>query len=75
MNIFHMSSKDIKKMNIDALPGSLGEALNLFEKSSVMRECFGEDPFKNYLYAKLEEFDLYRMQVHDWELARYMNKL
>jgi glutamine synthetase len=41
----------------------------------MMREVFGEKPFKNYLYAKLEEWDAYRMQVHDWELKRYMYKL
>ncbi len=75
LNIFHLSSKEMKKMDIAALPGSLGEALNLYEESEAMKECFGELLFKNYLYAKLEEFDAYRMQVHPWELTRYMNKI
>lgn len=74
-NIYKLSTKEMKKMGLKSLPGSFGAALESFEKSEIMREVFGEKPFKNYFYAKLEEWDAYRMQVHDWELKRYMHKL
>ncbi|MBD3354001.1 MAG: hypothetical protein GF364_21140 [Candidatus Lokiarchaeota archaeon] len=74
-NIFHMDAVEMKKRGIDSLPGSFGEAIQYFEKSALMKETFGEKPYKNYLYAKLGEWDAYRMVVHPWELERYMEKL
>lgn len=74
-NIFHMDTVEMKKRGIDALPGSLGEALGFFENSALMKETFGEKPFRNFLWAKLSEWDAYRMVVHPWELERYINKL
>ncbi|MHA1727945.1 MAG: type I glutamate--ammonia ligase [Promethearchaeota archaeon] len=75
INVYKLNSKEMKKRGLRALPGSLGVALDKFEKSVLMKQIFGEKPFKNYLYAKLSEWDSYRMQVHDWELKRYMYKL
>jgi glutamine synthetase len=70
-----MDTVEMKKKGIDSLPGSLGEALAIFENSALMKEVFGEKPFRNYLWAKLNEWDAYRMVVHPWELERYINKL
>lgn len=75
INVYKLNTKEMKKKGLKAIPGSLGVALDQFEQSELMRETFGEKPFKNYLYAKLEEWDEYRMQVHPWELERYMDKL
>jgi glutamine synthetase len=75
LNVFHISQSEKKKLNIESVPGSLGEALQIFEQSSLMKEVFGAEPFKNFLYAKLDEWDAYRVVVNPWELERYMNKL
>ncbi|MHA1819036.1 MAG: glutamine synthetase family protein [Promethearchaeota archaeon] len=74
-NLFNLTAVEMKKKGISSLPGNFAEALNLFEKSKLMKEIFGEKPFKNYLYAKLDEWDQYRQVVHPWELERYMNRL
>ncbi|MFX1394381.1 MAG: type I glutamate--ammonia ligase [Promethearchaeota archaeon] len=74
-NVYHFSTKDLEKANIDALPGSLRQALVEFRNSEFMKEIFGEEPFKNFYYAKLEEFDAYRITVSQWERDRYITRL
>jgi len=74
-NVFHFTSKDLEKEKINSLPGSLRQALDEFKNSEFMKKVFGEDPFKNFYYAKLEEFDKYRQIVSEWERARYITKL
>ncbi len=75
LNVYHLTYKDRKKMGIISLPGSLGEALNEFENSSLMLDVFDEHPFKNFLYAKQEENDFYRGTISNWEFDRYVRKL
>ncbi len=74
-NVYHFSTKDMKKAGIIALPGNLSEALAEFEKSEFMKEVFGELAFKNFLYAKYEENDAFRINVSQWERSRYIAKL
>ena len=65
----------MEKEGIISLPGSLSEALKEFKESEFMKEVFGEQPFKNFYYAKLEENDAYRLVVSEWERNRYINRL
>lgn len=74
-NVYHFTSKDLEKAGIESLPGSLRQALDEFKKSEFMKEVFGEEPFKNFYYAKLEEFDAYRTHVSPWERDRYITRL
>ncbi|MFX1273648.1 MAG: type I glutamate--ammonia ligase [Promethearchaeota archaeon] len=74
-NVYHFSSKDLEKSGIISLPGSLRQALVEFKSSEYMKEVFGEEPFKNFYYAKLEEFDAYRTNVSQWERDRYITRL
>lgn len=73
-NIYALSSKDRKKYHIDSLPGSLAEALNLLEKSSVAKEALGEHVFKEFTEAKHKEWDSFRTYVSKWELDRYLDR-
>jgi glutamine synthetase len=74
-NVYHLTTKEMIKEGINSLPGSLSEALNEFYNSEFMKETFGEEPFKNFYYAKLEENDKYRVVVSEWERERYINRL
>ncbi|MFX1366044.1 MAG: glutamine synthetase family protein [Promethearchaeota archaeon] len=74
-NVYHFSSKDLEKAGIDALPGSLRQAIIEFRNSEFMKEVFGKEPWKNFYYAKLEEYDTYRIHVSQWERDRYIIKL
>ena len=71
-NVYHLSSKEMEKEGIISLPGSLHEALQHFRNSELMKDIFGELAFKNYYYAKLEEYDAYRFVVSEWERDRYI---
>ena len=71
-NVYNLTSKEMEKEGIESLPGSLHEALIEFKNSELMKEVFGEEAFKNYYYAKLEEYDAYRVVVSEWERNRYI---
>ncbi len=74
-NVYHLTTKEMEKEGINSLPGSLMEALREFKDSDLMKEIFGEQPFKNFYYAKLEENDAYRLVVSEWERNRYITRL
>jgi len=73
-NIYHLTEKERKKMKIDSLPGSLEEALDLLEKSTVAKEALGEHIFNEFISAKKREWDSYRTAVTQWELDTYLEK-
>jgi len=73
-NIYHLSEKERKKMKIDSLPGSLIEALELMEKSTVAKEALGEHIYNEFMSAKTREWDSYRTAVTEWELDNYLEK-
>ena len=61
-------------MKIDSLPGSLLEALDHMEKSTVAREALGEHIYNEFLNAKRIEWDSYRVAVTPWEVDRYLER-
>ncbi len=75
LNVYHMSYEERKERGIVSLPESLKEALDEFETSDLMEETLGETAFENFLREKRKEWDLYRMQVTEWEVNRYIKRL
>lgn len=71
-NVYNFRAKDLIKQRIKSLPRNLNEALKKFKQSKLMKEVFGEQAFKNYYYAKLEENDKYSKHVSEWERKRYI---
>lgn len=71
-NIYHLSEREKKKQKIDSLPGSLSEALDYMEKSMVVKEALGEHIFNEFLHAKRQEWDDFRIFVSKWELDKYL---
>jgi glutamine synthetase len=72
-NIFHMSDAELDAAGIKTLPGTLGDAIDLFEKSELMKETLGEHIHSFYVENKRAEWDEYRMQVTEWELDKYLS--
>ncbi|WP_337860695.1 type I glutamate--ammonia ligase [Ferroplasma sp.] len=72
-NIFEMSPEEKKKYNINAMPGSLGQALESFRESDLMKKIFGEFIYNNLLRVKQKEWDDFRSHVTDWEIDRYLD--
>ncbi|PZN12366.1 MAG: glutamine synthetase [Bacillota bacterium] len=71
-NVLEMPPGEIAARRIEALPGSLGEALDDMRGSGLLRDTLGEYLFNCYLEAKRMEWDIYRVQVHQWELEQYL---
>jgi glutamine synthetase len=74
-NIFHMSDDELAAAGINILPGTLGEAIELFENSELMKEVLGEHIHSFYVKNKRAEWDEYRMQVTEWELDKYLSTI
>ncbi|MBS3058830.1 MAG: glutamine synthetase, partial [Candidatus Diapherotrites archaeon] len=60
---------------IKTLPYSLREAVEELKNDSVLVETLGEHAFKQYVEAKTAEYDEYRLQVTQWEIERYLEKI
>jgi len=71
-NIYTMSEEKKISLGIESLPDTLGKALNELEKDEVVKSGLTDHILKNYLEAKREEWEIYRTQVHQWELDRYL---
>jgi glutamine synthetase len=71
-NIFHMSDAELDEAGIYTLPGSLGDAIELFAKSELMKEVLGEHIHTFYTENKRAEWNEYRTQVSQWELDKYL---
>jgi glutamine synthetase len=71
-NIYQMSVRDRRKHKIKELPGTLREAIIALEKDPVIKAALGEHAYAHFVEAKRQEFDAYRVTVHDWELQTYL---
>lgn len=71
-NIYHMEEGERAQSGICSLPGSLREALAAFAQSNFMRNTLGDHIFERFLHAKLAECKMYDVEVHGWELDRYL---
>jgi len=73
-NIYDMSEKERKRSKIDSLPGSLREALDMCEKSHLVKDALGEHIYNEFIHAKSKEWDSFRTYVSQWEIDRYLAK-
>jgi glutamine synthetase len=71
-DIFEMSEASRKKHGIESLPGSLSEAIQLTEKSELVKETLGDHIFEKFLENKKIEWDQYRTHVSQFELEKYL---
>ena len=71
-NVYEMSEEERQKKGIESLPGSLWEAIQLTEKSEVVRKALGDHVFDAFIQNKIIEWDQYRTQVTDYELKKYL---
>jgi glutamine synthetase len=72
LDVYAMSSRERQRRGIDTLPDSLQAAIEETAGSKFMRETLGDALFEKLLELKRAEWDAYRTQVTDYELARYL---
>jgi len=71
-NVYKMSAAERERRGIKQLPGSLLEAIQLTEKSKLVREALGDHIFEHFIENKKSEWDRYRIQITSYELEKYL---
>ena len=71
-DIFEMNAKQLKRNKISSLPGSLYEAAENLKKSKLVKDILGEHIHEKLYENKIKEWDMYRTQVTEYELDRYL---
>lgn len=74
-NLFELTEEQRREAGIEALPASLREAAEEFEKDAYIQAVLGEDLSRKYIRAKKSEYADYRAQVTEWELGRYLHRM
>ncbi|MHB9112763.1 MAG: glutamine synthetase family protein [Thermoleophilia bacterium] len=75
MNLYDLSDAERAEMGIKTLPETLGEAIDIAEKSDLMKKALGEHIFTRLIELKKKEWDTYRVQLTQWEMDRYLSVL
>ncbi len=60
------------RRGIALLPSSLSEALAELQRDETMIAALGEQIAAWFIEAKADEWEVYRQQVHQWEVDRYL---
>jgi glutamine synthetase len=71
-NLYHLTAEQRRERGIVSLPETLGEAIDQFAQSELMRKALGPHIFDRYIELKRKEWDEYRVQLTQWELERYL---
>jgi glutamine synthetase len=71
-NVFEMTDSERSARTIETLPGSLIEAIEEAEKSTLLRSALGDHVFESLIQNKRIEWERYRRHVTDFELAEYL---
>lgn len=71
-DVYHLTEEEMKSMGVNCLPGSLVEAIEVAEESQLLKEVLGDHIYTNLIAAKKIEWDMYRQQVHEYEVKTYL---
>ncbi len=71
-NLYDLSHDERTRAEIEALPESLGDAIELGAESELLLRAFGEHIHNRFVDIKRAEWDDYRVQVTPYELERYL---
>jgi glutamine synthetase len=71
-NLYHLAPDERRRLGIEQLPATLGEAVELTAESELVLRTLGEHMFNRFVEIKRQEWEDYRVQVTQWELDRYL---
>ncbi len=71
-DLFTQSRQTLRKQGFQTLPESLGEAVELFAESKLMRDTLGDHICDYLVDTKRTEWDEYQSNVSEWERDRYL---
>ena len=67
-----MARDDRRRLGVEQLPETLGEAVEVAATSEIVLRTLGEHMFTRFVELKRQEWEDYRVQVTPWELARHL---
>jgi len=71
-NLYHLSPDERKKLGIEQLPETLGEAIEIASESELILKTLGEHVFTRFVEIKRQEWEDYRTQLSAWEMEKYL---
>lgn len=71
-NLYHLSDTERDNLGIESLPDSLGEAIDITEKSALVKKTLGDHVFSRFIELKKKEWEEYRVQVTQYELEKFL---
>jgi glutamine synthetase len=72
LDVYLLSEEERRGHGIACLPDSLYAAIEETSSSKLVRDTFGDALFEKFLENKKIEWDNYRIQVTQYELAKYL---
>ena len=61
--------------DIPRIPWNIVDAIDLWQRSTIARECFGDDVHHHILTMAKAEWTAFNQTVTDWELRRYWERI
>ena len=74
-NLFDMTNTELSDRGIAVLPGSLNDAVDAMEGSTLVKETLGAHLFEWFIRNKREEWSDYKSEISNFELERYLPRL
>lgn len=74
-DVYHLTKEEREDLSVDSLPGSLIEAIEVAERSELLRETLGDHVYEQLLISKHAEWDRYRANVFPYEIDTYLPML
>jgi len=71
-NVYDMSVTEREARGIGTLPSNLLEAVELAEKSDIVKKALGEHIFNAFIDNKKHEWNQFREQVTQYEIDKYL---
>ncbi|MFC6291595.1 type I glutamate--ammonia ligase [Macrococcus epidermidis] len=71
-NIYEMNREEREAVGIEDLPSTLYTAIKAMREDGLMKEALGEHIYRQFVRCKGIEWDMYRLQVSEWEIEQYL---
>ncbi|MCD6550506.1 glutamine synthetase [bacterium] len=71
-NVYLLNNSEYRQRNIKTLPTSLREAVNELEKDEVLMNALGSHLSREFIKAKIQECEEFRLEVTPLEIEKYL---
>ncbi len=75
VNLYDLNLRERQELMVNALPGSLEDALIEFKADLLMKKALGDTLYDTFIASREAEINEYRTKVTDWEVMRYLETI